>query len=56
LELEGKKRSIKKMKKKLTLVVIAILSIFVLAACSGAGEQEAKSEPEAADTITTPLL
>jgi len=53
LELEGKKRSIKKMKKKLTLVVIAILSIFVLAACSGAGEQEAKSEPEAADTITT---
>ena len=29
------------------------LSIFVLAACSGAGEQAANSEPESADTVTS---
>jgi hypothetical protein len=41
------------MKKKLIVALIAVLSIFVLAACSGAGEQGAAPEPETADTVTT---
>lgn len=43
------------MKKKLTLITIAVLSIFVLAACSGGTDQEAAQtdQQQAADTVTT---
>lgn len=41
------------MKRKVILALIAVLSIFILAACSGAGEQEVAQETETADTVTT---
>lgn len=39
------------MRKKLSLTVVVVLSLFLLTACGGAGQDQ--SQPEEADTVTT---